>query len=718
MVNDERVDPLDKAVAALDWAKSLKSIASTGKAVTDIAKHFERSKNLVYRYPKPSLSEKRHLFVDSLLAALQDGGHVEEANALRTRLDEAALIEKCFQALLATLPTTAPGKLPPGCHAWALLERLSLGYKQIQKDLIRTIRARREVFDPLSMLADDEAGETSYAPDAMLSRLSSVAASSIVMLAIQNGWIADDRYVSLPKRPEVSEKDIYAVGITEYLGNAWDAVDYLEKRWRFFGAKVGQNTITLGQADGTSRAMECVSVLPEYGPLDLADHVGTERLNRYIIQNLEDLAFEANVDNRLAGSKRPVAEAPNQYVSKEEAFAAVALSSLLHFNVLEDPTAYGGLRFAEWIRGYAWLQCRATGTAEGVHELSRAAALQELADVGFNAASGSQLLDMLSLSTTGGDLFDTPLVRVESDRFAYHPEIAKTLNIPRIVLSRLSSLSVQINPKGKAFEDAVVRLLNDCGLQAKPIKFSRDGDEYQYDAVFLWDGHLFILEDKSYSLPLNDPSRLYWFTEKMAAAIDQVSRLADAAERYPEEIRAGLGVDAETRWNDVIRCVLFSLPWSIGKIGDTYIMDYSSVGRFLQTPTLFLKMPMEVGNARVLWRHHVKKFWAGERPTASEFLEAMDVPWQLKSLAKTFSLEHGRYQLSQSMVLGAAFLRRAQAERAQMLGAAGASDPSEELNAIHAQLAQLRRRMNKVKGGRVNKGRYPKAGGRRKRRRR
>lgn len=696
MADTEEVDPLDKLVASLDWTRCVKSILTAGRDVCDIATHFDLSTRLVNRYPNPTLEGKRTQFITCLLSALDDSGKDEVAARVRRRLGDARLIEGCFHELLKTLPKTAPGKLPPDRHAWALLDRLDRQNSQAELDIIRAVRSRREVFDPLSLMVEDASKTGSYAPDAMLSQLSSITASSVVMLAIQNGWITDG-YVVLPKRPQVTEQDVFAVGITQYLGNSWSTLEHLEKRWRFFGAKVSKTRTTLTGSDSSVRELDCISIVPEYNAVDIADHVATERLNRYIIQNLEDLAFTSTVDRRLAGTERPVATAPQQYLSQEEAFAAVALSSLLHFNVLEDDTKYAGLSFAEWLRGYAWLQAREPRASRGVLDLSAAAAAQELADLGFSTESTRCLLGALSLNATGGDLFDSPLIRVEGDRFAYHPALTRTLNIPRVILSRLSSLSVQIKGKGKAFEGAVVQLLNENGLHAKSFTLWRDGQEYQFDAVALWGDFLFVIEDKSYSLPVGDPCSLYWFSAKRAAAVEQVDRLTKAVERYPQDVREALGLKPETSWKKVIPCVLYSLPWSLGLVDSTYILDYSSLGRFFESPTLYVKMPIEMGRARLLWRHHLKSFWTGTRPTAQQFLDAMEAPWQLKSLSTTFSIQRGELMLSDRLVLDAALVRRAPSERGAMLAAAGASDVGAELDSIRKGVASLRSELARKK---------------------
>jgi hypothetical protein len=694
---NESLDPLDKLVAALDWVACTKKVdISNAEDVAHIAELFNRSAQLVQRYPKEALTKKREKFAVALLDALEKTGLHDRALEIQSRLDEGMRFEACFRELLSTLPTTAPGSLPAGRHVWALIVRLAQQIEHIeidtQRDLQKKLRDNRHIFDPASMLVEGNDGGA-YRPDSVLGSLAAVTASSITMLAISNGWLDSDGRVVVPARVEPSEQEINATGITEYLGNAWSGIAYSEEQWRFFGGTVSEGETSAVDLDGSKRTLKSIIFTPNFTPFEFLDHIASERLERYILDNMADLDFRGIVDHLVPPDGQPVAAAPQQYVSKEEAFTAIGLCSLLHFNVLQDTNVYGGVRFSEWIRGYAWLQRRAKGaSAKPVDEVSEIVALQELQQVGVSSEAASRFLRLITLSKGRSDLFDTPLIRTQSNTFAYHTGIARMLNMPRVILSRLASLQVAISPKGTAFEEETLKLLNGAQRNAKSFSFNRDGETYQYDAAFVWDDILFVIECKSYSLPLRKPMAIFWFEQKMADAVEQVQRLAAGAEKYPDAVREHLGVNAA--WKSIVPCVMNSLPWSMGKLENgVYILDYSAVGRFFQSRTLFVKIPTRIKNTKILVRHHVKELWPDTGPTAKHFLAEMDTPWQIKSISTGFEAVPGELLLSKELAFEGAFLRRTSLDMQRFLGAVGVPDPTADLEVIKDQLAKVRKKV-------------------------
>ena len=690
MAGTDELAPLDQLVADLNWADCARKVNVADPAeLAHIVELFDRCDHLVQRFPNTGLRKKRDKFVKALFGALESAGAADEVARLEVRLGEGALFERCFHELIKTLPKTAAGRLPPDRHAWALIDRFARQNDHIEAQLLRTMAKEKRVFDPFAFMAESDDG-TFYRPDVILSRLSDVTASSLTMLAITNGWISDAGLVVIPARSNTpSEEDIYAAGITEVLGNSFDGIGYLAERWRFWGDSVTEGEVTAVGLDGATKTIKAVSYLPRFQPIELYDHIATERLNRFIIQNLEELNFEGNVDKRVGKVGETVAQAPEQYVSKDEAFAAVGLCSLLNFNILDDSATYGGLRLTEWLRGYAWLRARAPKDGGRVERISEKDATDELLNVSLTREAATAFLRHASLHKGRSDLFDTPLIRTQDDAFLYHPGVMKSANLPRIVLSRLSSLQVAIAQKGLAFELATLKVFTDAGLPAKSFSFKRDGETYQYDAAFVWDDVLFVLECKSYSIPMLRPMQLFWFVTKMTDAVEQVQRLGKAAEAYPDEIRTHLGKKAT--WKSVVTCVVNSLPWSMGKLdGGTFILDFSGIGRFFQERTLSVKVPAHIGNAKVLVRHHVKELWPESGPTATHFLDAMDTPWQVKSIASSFKAEPAQFPLSETLMFHGGFLKRSAPDIAREFGVLGVPDPTPELEAIHQQIAKLR----------------------------
>lgn len=697
MSDDEDLDPLDKLVARLKWDECIKKVDPTnGDDIERIARLFNQSDHLVQRFPNEQQRKKRDHFLEQLVNALRNSGREDHVAVLNQRLKEGKLFESCLHELLSFLPRTAPGTLPAERHVWALVERLAEQNKHIQADLQRGFQKTGGVFDPPSLHVEDQSGGL-YRPDPALGSLAEVTASSIIMLAIQNKWRTDDGCVQLPRRVNVSEQDIFAVGITQYLGNAFAGIHHLAERWRFWGGTVNDGSVELLDATGGNpRKFRSITFVPEYGNLELVDHVASERLDRFILQNLHTLDQFHNVPAVAPAGVCP-ALPPSQYISRTEAFAAVLVSELYSFNIFEDTTTYGGLRFAEWIRGYAWLQHRAESAATAIDELTEVEALSELERVGMSPIAAASFLRKVLLHTSGGDLFDTPLIRVEGGCLIYHAGVIANINIPRVVLSRISSLGISIDKKGQAFEDATLRMLNDAGLNAKTFTISRDGETFQYDAVFVWDRTLFVIECKSYSIPLRKPMQLFWYQTKMEKAIRQVTRLAKAAERYSDAICAHLG--EERSWSSIVPCVLNSLPWSMGRLSSgVYILDQSAVSKFFRERTLSVMVPMTIGNAKVVVRHHMKELWPESGPTAEHFLEQMKVPWQIETIRASYRVYTVNYQLSDALIFVGDFLKRAPSDIGETLQAMGIDNVPTQLAAVTNVVGEVRQGLKRVFG--------------------
>ena len=694
-------DSLDKSIAALNWDDCTRKVDVTNpESLNRLAELFKRSDHFVHRFPNAAAKKKRDKFVGTLLTALESAGLTESRDEICRRVDEGALFEKCLHELLSTLPKTAPGRLPPEHHVWALIQRLAEEDEYIESETLRTIRNSPEPFNPATISTVSEDG-TSYHPDDMLCKLSEIVASSIIMLSINNNWLSSDGRVTLPPPVLISKDDIYAVGITEYMGHCFQSLSHLIEKWRFWGGSVREAVTTIIDLDGNERDIKCVIYEPEFTSAELYDHVATERLDRYVGQNMLSLEFEGPIEHRVPDFGKPVDPAPGQYVSKKEAQAAAILSSLVSFNVLKDASSYGGLKFSDWLRGYAWLQRRGEHSKTIIDQCAEDTAIQELMQVGVREQTARKFIRLISLERGRSDLFDTPLIATKDGNLYYHPSMVKKLNIPRVIMSRLSTIGAVINRKGTAFEKETLRQLNDAKLGAKSFTFHRDGETYQYDAVFMWENALFVIECKNYSLPLVSPMQLFWFMEKMSDAIDQVNRLADAANRFPDEIRSRL--DINNTWETVIPCVLNALPWSVGKTDQgTYILDASSVGRFFQHRTFFVNIPIQIEDTTVLVRHHLKEFWPQSGPTVKHFLDEMEQPWQLKSLIQSFQVHQDELVLSENLAFRGAFLRKISSSMIQELAAIGIPDPSRDLDEIFERLAHARDEQENRRNGSVN----------------
>src|SRR5690606_23919038 len=86
------------------------------------------------------------------------------------------------------------------------------------------------------------------------------------------------------------------------------------------------------------------------------DYAANERLNERLFQTYMEMSLETSMEGDAAGISGKVALLPAAFVSAAEAHAAVAVCEILNYDITDDTATPGGLRFVEWLRGYAVLQ--------------------------------------------------------------------------------------------------------------------------------------------------------------------------------------------------------------------------------------------------------------------------------------------------------------------------------------------------------------------------
>jgi hypothetical protein len=116
-----------------------------------------------------------------------------------------------------------------------------------------------------------------------------------------------------------------------------------------------------------------------------------------------------------------------------------------------------------------------------------------------------------------------------------------------------------------------------------------------------------------------------------------------------------------------------------------------------------LKIPIDLGTARVLVRHHVKEFWPESGPAPEDFLRAMETPWQLQTLVRGFRPEEAKFLLSETLMCECVFLKRVPSDMVADLAAIGVPDPTSELELLQKEIAKLRASLKNARGQKVKK---------------
>jgi hypothetical protein len=244
-------------------------------------------------------------------------------------------------------------------------------------------------------------------------------------------------------------------------------------------------------------------------------------------------------------------------------------------------------------------------------------------------------------------MFDCPLVRLQNGNILLFAPAVIDVNIPLAVLSNLSNRSEVLSRKGKAFEAHIRDVFRRNNIEVFAFKATRGGQQFQYDAVVVWGNYIFVFECKNRSLSGNDPAQTYYFDLEVHSQAKQAARLANALVQYPDIVEKEIG--AEHVGKKVIPCVLHSLPYSrLDPIDGVYFTDASTLTRFLQQEYFRVKVPHRIGNATLLHRTALKKFWKGDRPTADDLIRELAKPFPLELSMKHLELTQFEFAISSS----------------------------------------------------------------------
>jgi hypothetical protein len=225
-------------------------------------------------------------------------------------------------------------------------------------------------------------------------------------------------------------------------------------------------------------------------------------------------------------------------------------------------------------------------------------------------------------------MFDCPLIRLQDGNILLFAPAVADANIAMTVLSNLSNRGEQLSRKGSAFEEHIRDVFRRNNIPVFAFKATRDGEQFEYDAVVVWDDIIFVFECKNRSLSGNDPVQAYYFDLEVQSQARQAARLAEALQRYPDIVEKELGAGHVGK--KIVPCVLHSLPYSrADPINGVYFTDASSLTRFLQQEYFRVKVEHKIGRATLLHRTALKKYWKGDKPTADDLMRELVEPFAL-----------------------------------------------------------------------------------------
>lgn len=474
----------------------------------------------------------------------------------------------------------------------------------------------------------------------------------------------------------------------------WANWEIIEQRIRYHGGRfedIPQAARPTVHSDAT--ALRYVPTATEVAIMTLLA-AAEERLASRVFQAAMTLARLTRGQRSFARIGEKPSPPPDAAISEGEVLAAEVLEDVLAIKLRDDVRRYGGLRVAEWLRGYATLGvlAREQNTLRSA-TMTLAALAESLIGAGLNPVCVEPFLQVATFGRRSADLWDAPLLKVRPisgdvpDYQLVWPA-ARSANLALIVVSAISTIGESQVDKGPAFEVAVSDVITEAGFNPKRLYFRRDGAEYEADVVFTFEDAIVMIECKNRGVPTADPIDQYRFLADMADHRRKIDRIRDALARYPEVLDGEFGAGSSER--RILPIVTYSLPFAAptAKSGISYI-DYVALRRFFLDPQISAVQFDSRVNDDITLEVPLCSLWSGERPSIGDFERYLEEPPQLRVALRHLERAERLFFSHDDFFVFGPSIQRVAATRASIVQAL-ADDPASAMQRID-QAAELLR---------------------------
>ncbi len=585
-------------------------------------------------------------------------------------LAEAVTITLIFRLIKEAVKKLDVSALPPAQQAWAVIDWASSHLAIIQEKAPASPKEAPILMRAGANTIEGAEGRT-FDGDEILGGTEQFLRMTLSMLAYENGWWNEHGTLVIPQDSVPPGVNANIAGSHIYLASIWDLVLGASEVLRFWGDSVDMTSAPVAVAT-EGKATEIT--------FDL--HLGTHLY--FAISRLRVMQIEIDMHMYAIGLPEPdygdvqtevIPLPPHRYVSFDELATHVTLDMLYHFD-LGEGTTVNSLNPAVMTRGYAVLKrCydQEFGKANlSMIELDKGKLTQALHNGSLSETEADAFLKTVMFGQDSRDLFDCPIVTSDEGKLYLLRGFSQFASLPRVIVSRLTSLRSKFENKGARFELEVIGEFVDHGIPAKGFTFTIESDEYQFDCVVLWESHVFIFECKNYLLPSESAAQEFYFMESMNDAVKQVQRLTSALRDRRGELMKRFDTVPEDL--TFVPVVLNAIPFSTDEQRDgVYLYDYSALNRFFDG-TISVDQPIKTDEGCVRVKHLVKKLWEGTSPTPTDLINQMIMPIQLAGEFPRWHMEDMVIGLSKKTSMTIPVLRKDAASSKDLLKAIGVSD--------------------------------------------
>lgn len=580
---------------------------------------------LILTHPDAVRQSRRDACLDEIVLTIQRKLGDQPARDFRSRLSVIAKIEAGYAVLSRSLDASL-GNGDPAQWLWASLRLAADGTDWAQKEIDLQVE-RGAAIDGSTFTLPGNEGEDRYAADELIAMIDTTTSTILRMYAARWNWVGEKGAIVVPEPPNAasySELDAVAVQTLAQAFYAWRRID---DNIRFFGGDIVEE-----HDDRVAQTVWRHAPSQEGLKWQRTSLLAHEALTGEIALIFHQLVYREDAHLSAASIAGHCPLYPGAYVCAGELQAVQALDIILSTSIAADQSLYGGLRLTEWVRGYAVLIAISEAAANGEGDASRLLIVRSEAELvsllgrlGLRRERAQTFLDRVTFSSRSRDFVDEPLIRLADGRLLlFGPTICHG-EIARILLSKLAHDGISLDRRGKRFEAEMQQHCRDwMSPYAKGWKATRGGEEFEFDLLVPWDGHIFLFECKSRAAPGMGPAHLWQSKRAWRNALHQTKRLAEALVTYPDILDEALGEDA--RRLKLVPCVVSALPFQIaGAIDGVYFTDFSAIATFFEFgETGIYQTRRFPGGPPVRESICSRRLWSGPAPNAIDLLYCLD----------------------------------------------------------------------------------------------
>ncbi|EIY5165964.1 hypothetical protein MLK09_002605 [Klebsiella quasipneumoniae] len=605
-------------------------------------------KNINIQPHNVNLREKRDSFLTDLKEATNSPDLIQKIDNLKKL---CVCAEKIYDVIKSNLSDLPISKKTPEIQCWAVIRRAQgeIDFLKTEtRKYLESIDGKQKVFDISTAHLINESGE-SYSPDVVISKTVDYLSLSLKMIGF-NYKLNSGGVIVIPDMVDVEEDDIIDAGKIFYNSILWSSLERSVETCLLFDYELNEyNSTNLPNGlenSGLETFYEFNLTKEQFIRLD---YISNERLYSKLSQNFMEALYKHNVHKTVDENLTSLTNINNGYsITTSEFPSYVALLETLCLS--DGNMLILGLTLREWVRCYSALE-RLSKISKQREVFTFSALSAYLQLVGISSDKSRLFIDFASFNNESRDLYDSPLLKMKSGDYLFCSIGYFSPGISNIILSKFSSLKVDLSQKGFGFEKEIHEMLSDLKMNYQHFKFKRESEEYEYDAIILLDDKVFVLECKNTNLSGGSVSQAFKKQTFLIDAANQVIRLADGLKKHKDVFSDKFGLDINNF--EIIPVIVNNLPFSLpGKYCGVYVTDYSALSKILHNSHISgIEVRNEYGMLTST-NHPMHKLWENNALQASDLIKQFESPIQLNEFFESTAVKKHTLQINDSVAFG------------------------------------------------------------------